>query len=72
MSRVVLLSGGIHFQLPEGLEMTFREHDILNKTIHDFILWEMNEWVRNKTGLPCHYGASIQEIINAEKKENYY
>lgn len=71
-AQTVFLSAEIHFILPQGLTMPYRDIEVLRSCVEDFIQWEMNEYIRNKTGVLCYYGPSLMEMVNAEKKESFY
>lgn len=70
--QTVIIGGEISFVLPDNITLTYDQINAICNMVDDFILWEMNEVVRQKTGVPCYYGTSIQELVNAEKKESFY
>ncbi len=70
--QVVEIGGEISFVMPQGITLDHVELQALRSLVDDFILWEVNEVIRKKLGFACYYGPSIQELINAEKKESYY
>lgn len=69
--QVVQLDGQIVVSLPDGCGMTGAEKNIMERRIAAFAQWELNEFVRYKTGIVNYYGPSMmEENHNAYKKES--
>lgn len=65
------IDGSLSFKLPDGCEMSEFERQIVERRVQAFIHWELNEFVRLKTGTVNFYGpCGMEDRANDYKKES--
>lgn len=65
------IDGSLAFVLPPLCPMSEFERQILERRVQAFIHWELNEFIRLKTGLVNFYGpCGMEERANAYQKES--
>jgi len=71
MSQFIRLDNEVSVLLPEACRMSGAEQRLMERRIAAFVLWELNEFIRLRTGVVNYYGASAMEgNYNDTKKKN--
>jgi hypothetical protein len=71
MAQILHLDLDAVVGLPEKCSASPEEKNILERRIAAFAQWELNEFVRQKTGIVNYYGASTMEKnYHAYEKES--
>jgi len=67
----IRIDGSVSFRLPDNCFMTELERLKIERQVQSFIHWELNEFVRLKTGVVNYYGpCGMEERANEYKKES--
>jgi 4-hydroxy-3-methylbut-2-enyl diphosphate reductase IspH len=70
MSTQMFLKFSFPISVPKGVTLSERELGEMTKRAADFLQWELNEFVKKKTGIIQVFGVSELELKTMGEREN--